>query len=183
MCVGFINWTSIYGPLTKLRHWEPGILCVSPRLFIEWHKHILRGLEGWLPNIYRDSAGPTVLRIWKYREHQGSQCPYLHRLTIYTEYIFTLGSVFTSSRLGPYPPSWVYCLRSPHLLSHGTYPESARVTTLNGNIFILFLYLHDSLVRYRIFIQILQVFSHFFSLSYFFGNFKYGNLSVLTHWI
>ena len=104
-------------------------------------------------------------------------------LTIYTEYIFTLGSVFTSSRLGPYPPSWVYCLRSPHLLSHGTYPESARVTTLNGNIFILFLYLHDSLVRYRIFIQILQVFSHFFSLSYFFGNFKYGNLSVLTHWI
>lgn len=96
MCVGFINWTSIHGPLTKAKASRTRYpVCLSQALHRTWtyahiwtHEHIPRGLEGWLPNIYRGSAGPAVLRIWKYQEHQCSQCPYLHRFWTFTLNIY-----------------------------------------------------------------------------------------------
>lgn len=77
--------------------------------------------------------------------------------------IFTLGSGLTLSRLGPchlLVGSLLYC---PHLL---LVPRRCQIrmgteNTLKGNVFILPLYLHDSLVRSRIFIRILKAFSHF----------------------
>lgn len=135
MCVGFINWTSIHGPLTKAKASRTRYpVCLSQALHRTWtyehmltyeHMNISRGalrdgfptftvaLLGLLSSGYVSGAPRFSVSL---------PAPFLN---IYTEYIFTLGSVFTSSRLGPYPPSWVSCLLSPHLLSHGTYLEAA----------------------------------------------------------
>lgn len=137
MCVGFINWTSIHGPLTKAKASRTRYpVCLSQALHRTWtyehmltyeHMNISRGalrdgfptftvaMLGLLSSGYESIRSTNVLSVLT--------CTIFEHL--HWTYIFTLGSVFTSSRLGPYPPSWVSCLLSPHLLSHGTYLEAA----------------------------------------------------------
>lgn len=79
-------------------------------------------------------------------------------LIIYIEYIYQSG--LTSSRLGLY-----HLLVGSLLLTLKQPAKSGNFETiLDGDTFILPLYLHDSLARHRIFIRILKAFFSFFSL-------------------